>query len=54
MSRGTATGIRTAGMLVLLCVSANVDPLPLWWWAALAVLVFWSVLDYREREDDED
>jgi hypothetical protein len=55
LTRELSVGIRIAGLVVLLCVS--IEPYTAvpaaWWWAALAVLTFWSVLDHDNEESDD-
>lgn len=53
MDAGVARGIRIATVLLLLVLVTVLDPLPAWWWVALALMAGWSALEYRKEDDDD-
>lgn len=46
--------LRIVGLVVLLLLSVDLDPLPGWWWATLIMITAWTILDLRRLRDDDD
>lgn len=60
MTRRTGAFIRISVLLILFVYSAFYDPMPPWWWAAMAAVAIWTAADYlilgfedSDKEDDQ-